>query len=214
MDLRFPGYEDVHIVDGIVNGWETKSIGDICVRINAGGTPSRRKTSYWNDATVTWYKTGELLDCWLIDSEEKISIEGLTNSSAKLFPQNTILMAIYASPTLGHLGVLSAEAACNQASLCLLANEEIVSWQWLYYKLFELRDEFNSIAKGAGQQNISADTVKKKIVIIPEKSIIDKFTNTVSTIFEERLKLQLENKLLVEARDRLLPKLMSGEIEL
>ena len=214
VDLRFPGYEDVHIVDGIVNGWETKSIGDICVRINAGGTPSRRKTSYWNDATVTWYKTGELLDCWLIDSEEKISIEGLTNSSAKLFPQNTILMAIYASPTLGHLGVLSAEAACNQASLCLLANEEIVSWQWLYYKLFELRDEFNSIAKGAGQQNISADTVKKKIVIIPEKSIIDRFTNTVSTIFEERLKLQLENKLLVEARDRLLPKLMSGEIEL
>lgn len=213
VNLRFPGHEDVKIVDGVPEGWKIKTIDETCVRINAGGTPSRSKASYWNDATIIWYKTGELLDCWLIDSDEKISLEGLSCSSAKLFPKNTIMMALYASPTLGHLGILSSEACCNQASLCLLANEKVISWQWLYHKLFELRDEFNAIAKGAGQQNINADIVKKKKIIIPPKDIIEIFTKAVNPYFEKRLKLQLENKQLAEARDRLLPKLMSGEIE-
>ncbi len=213
IDLRFPGYEEVENIDGLPEGWQINTINDLCVRINAGGTPSRRKANYWKDADVTWYKTGELLDCWLIDSEEKISMDGLSNSSAKIFPPNTILMAIYASPTLGHLGILSSEACCNQASLCLLANEDIISWQWLYYKLFELRDEFNAIAKGAGQQNISADTVKKKEIVVPAKAVIEKYTRIVAPAFERRLNLQVQNKMLTEARNRLLPKLMSGEIE-
>ena len=62
---------------------EKKKIENVCVRINAGGTPSRTKPDYWNNATILWYKTGELQDCWLIDSEEEISKEGLNNSSAK-----------------------------------------------------------------------------------------------------------------------------------
>ena len=214
VDLHFPGYEGVKVVDRIPEGWEIKTIESICNRVNAGGTPSRRKDGYWNPAEVIWYKTGELLDCWLVDSEEKISMDGLSNSSAKLFPKNTILMAIYASPTLGHLGILSSEACCNQASLCLLANEDIVSWQWLYHKLYELRDEFNAIAKGAGQQNISADTVKKKEIVVPTKTVMDRYTSIASPIFEKRLGLQVQNKMLAEARNRLLPKLMSGEIGL
>jgi len=213
VNLGFPGHEETEIHDGLPEGWTISYINDLCVRINAGGTPSRSKSVYWSNPSVAWYKTGELSDCWLLDSEEKISQEGLENSSAKIFPKNTILMAIYASPTLGHLGVLRSEAACNQAALCLLANEELVSWQWLYYKLFELRDEFNAIAKGAGQQNISADAVKMKEVIVPPKDLVGTFTRYVEPIFCRRLKLQEQNLYLSEARDRLLPKLMSGEIE-
>lgn len=123
VDLRFPGYEDVKIVDGVPEGWERCQIQNVCTRINAGGTPSRRNTNYWANASVKWYKTGELQDCWLLDSEEHISEEGLNNSSAKIFPVNTILMAIYASPTLGRLGVLSSDASCNQAALCILADK-------------------------------------------------------------------------------------------
>lgn len=213
VNLGFPGHEETEIHDGLPEGWTISYINDLCVRINAGGTPSRSKSVYWSNPSVAWYKTGELSDCWLLDSEEKISQEGLENSSAKIFPKNTILMAIYASPTLGHLGVLRSEAACNQAALCMLANEELVSWQWLYYKLFELRDEFNAIAKGAGQQNISADAVKMKEVIVPPKDLVGTFTRYVEPIFCRRLKLQEQNLYLSEARDRLLPKLMSGEIE-
>ncbi len=151
-------------------------------------------------------------DCWLIDSDEYLSEEGLNNSSAKLFPPNTILMAIYASPTLGRLGILASTAACNQAALCLIADEQKVSWQWLYMKLMEHRDEFNAIAKGAGQQNISADAVKTKIITLPPKNLVDKYTQIISDFFANMLVLEKKILELAEARDRLLPKLMSGEI--
>lgn len=213
VDLRFPGHENTKIVDGIPEGWKKCVLADLCERINAGGTPNRKKESYWNNATIKWYKTQELQDCWLIDSDEKISIEGHNNSSAKFFPENTILMAIYASPTLGRLGVLDSEATCNQAALCLKADETIISWQWLYGKLYELRDHYNGIARGAGQQNISGEVVKQTEVICPEIELIKKYTKIVFPLFEKQRKLQKETINLKEARDRLLPKLMRGELE-
>ena len=213
VDLRFPGHETTHITDGIPEGWTEKTIADVCTKIGAGGTPSRSHGTYWNPASIKWFKTGELMDCWLLDSTEKISEEGLAHSSAKLFPPNTILMAIYASPTLGRLGILTTEATCNQAALCLMANESIISWQWLYQKLYELRDEFNAVAKGAGQQNISADVVKKKSIIVPSKKYIDQYTRIATPMFDSVRTLQEQNAQLQEARDRLLPKLMNGEIE-
>lgn len=213
VDLHFPGYESLTITDGVPEEWKECAIIDLCEKINAGGTPSRRNASYWNDATIKWYKTQELQDCWLIDSSEKISVTGQQKSSAKFFPENTILMAIYASPTLGRLGILDSEATCNQAAICLKADEEKISWQWLYEKLYELRDYYNGIARGAGQQNISGDVVKQTIVLCPPKEIIDRYTNIVSPMFEKRRLLQKQVFQLTEARDRLLPKLMNGEIE-
>ena len=213
VDLRFPGHEATPITNGIPEGWTEKTIVDVCTKIGAGGTPSRSNETYWNPAAIKWFKTGELMDCWLLDSSEKISEEGLSHSSAKLFPPNTILMAIYASPTLGRLGILTTEATCNQAALCLVANGSLISWQWLYQKLYELRDEFNAVAKGAGQQNISADVVKKKVIIIPNKECIDRYTSIVAPMFDVIRTLQEQNVQLQEARDRLLPKLMNGEIE-
>ena len=213
IDLRFPGHENTKIVDGVPEGWEKNTINDVCTLITSGSTPSRNKNSYWEDGTIRWVKTKELLDSWILDTEEYITQEGYNNSSTKLFPANTILMAIYASPTLGRLGILSAECCCNQAALGLIADEKVISWQWLFWKLYELRDEFNAIARGAGQQNISGIVVKNKEIVIPAKRVIDGFTSVVSTMFEQQKNLQLQIRILTEARDRLLPKLMSREIE-
>ena len=212
IDLRFPGHENTKIVDGVPEGWKKNTINDVCTLITSGSTPSRNKNSYWEDGTIRWVKTKELLDSWILDTEEYITQEGYNNSSTKLFPANTILMAIYASPTLGRLGILSAECCCNQAALGLIADEKVISWQWLFWKLYELRDEFNAIARGAGQQNISGIVVKNKEIVIPAKRVIDRFTSVVSTMFEQQKNLQLQIRILTEARNRLLPKLMSGEI--
>ena len=212
VDLHFPGHENAKIVDGVPEGWEKKTINDICTHISSGSTPSRRNKSYWENGTIKWVKTKELLDGWIFDTEEYITDDGLKNSSTKIYPVNSILMAIYASPTLGRLGILASECCCNQAALCLIANDRIVSWQWLYWKLFELRDEFNSIARGAGQQNISGIVVKNKEVLVPTKQVVDAFTNIANPIFESIKKISSQIRLLTEARDRLLPKLMSGEI--
>ena len=213
VDLHFPGHEHTKIIDGVPEGWEKKTISDVCTNISSGSTPSRNNKSYWENGTIKWVKTKELLDGWIIDTEEYITQDGYNNSSTKLFPENTILMAIYASPTLGRLGILSTECCCNQAALGLVADEKVVSWQWLFWKLFELRDEFNLIARGAGQQNISGIVVKKKEIIVPDKRTINLFTYIASSMFEQQKTLQSQIHLLTEARDRLLPKLMSGEIK-
>ena len=212
IDLRFPGHENTKIVDGVPEGWEKKKIGDVCILVAAGSTPSRRNNNYWEGGTIKWVKTKELQDGWIFDTEEYITQDGYENASTKLYPPNTILMAIYASPTLGRLGILASKCCCNQAALGLVVNKEIVSWQWLFWKLFELRDEFNAIARGAGQQNISGIVVKEKEIIVPTKYTIDQFTGITSKLFDKQKKLQSQIHLLTEARDRLLPKLMSGEI--
>ena len=214
VDLRFPGHENTNIIDGVPEGWEKKTIADVCTNIYSGSTPSRSNKAYWENGTIKWVKTKELQDGWILDTEEYISQEGYNSSSTKMFPANTILMAIYASPTLGRLGILSIDCCCNQAALGLIADENIISWQWLFWKLYELRDEFNAIARGAGQQNISGIVVKNKEIIIPNKGVIDGFTSVVSKMFEQQKSLSSQLRLLTEARDRLLPKLMSGEIEI
>ena len=212
VDLRFPGHENTKIVDGLPEGWEKKKISDVCTMIGAGSTPSRRNNAYWDDGNIRWVKTKELLDNWIFDTEEYITEEGLNNSSTKMFPVNTILMAIYASPTLGRLGILAQECCCNQAALGLVANEKLISWVWLYLKLFELRDEFNAVARGAGQQNISGVVVKNWEITVPNKKTIEDFAKMAKPYFENAKFLQSQLRLLTEARDRLLPKLMSGEI--
>ena len=212
IDLHFPGHENTKIVDGLPEGWEKKKISDVCTMIGAGSTPSRRNNAYWDDGNIRWVKTKELLDNWIFDTEEYITEEGLNNSSTKMFPVNTILMAIYASPTLGRLGILAQECCCNQAALGLVANEKLISWVWLYLKLFELRDEFNAVARGAGQQNISGVVVKNWEITVPNKKTIEDFAKMAKPYFENAKSLQSQLRLLTEARDRLLPKLMSGEI--
>ena len=214
VDLRFPGHENTKIVDGVPEGWEKKTIADVCTNISSGSTPSRSNKAYWENGTIKWVKTKELQDGWILDTEEYISQEGYNSSSTKMFPVNTILMAIYASPTLGRLGILSTDCCCNQAALGLIADENIISWQWLFWKLYELRDEFNAIARGAGQQNISGIVVKNKEIIIPDKGVIDGFTSVVSKMFEQQKSLSSQLRLLTEARDRLLPELMNGEMEI
>lgn len=213
IDLRYPGHETTKIVDGLPEGWWTVQIQDVCKNIGAGGTPSRSQKNFWENGNIDWFKTQELCDCWLFEASEKISEEGLKRSAAKMFPANSILMAIYASPTLGRLGILTKEACSNQAALCLQVDESKVSNYWLYLKLFELRDRFNSIARGAGQQNISGIIVKETEITLPAYSVMENFTEMVKPFFEKQRNLQLQNNSLTKTRDRLLPKLMNGELE-
>lgn len=90
----------------IPKGWRIGSIEDLCASITSGGTPARKNPEFWDRGTIPWFKTGELQDGPLLDSEEKITEAALRNSSCKLWPSGTILFALYASPTVGRLGIL------------------------------------------------------------------------------------------------------------
>ncbi|MES9892767.1 MAG: restriction endonuclease subunit S [Candidatus Thiodiazotropha sp.] len=214
----FPGHENIKFIDSplgnIPEGWEVKLLQDTCEMILSGGTPKRKEPTYWKPEEIPWVKTKELLDGWVFDTEEKISTTGLNNSSAKLFPENTILMAIYAAPTVGRLGVLAVEAACNQAAVGLIPDVKYMDDVFLYYKLLEMRQYFNSLSQGAAQQNINVGKVKNAPFVLPDRDLIKLFFDYISPMRKNIRVLSKRNNNLKMQRDMLLPKVISGTINI
>lgn len=191
--------------------WERKPLSDVCTTIQSGGTPSRSEGRFWESGTIDWFKTKELEDNWLLASEERITEAGLRQSSTRLYPAGTILMAIYASPTLGRLGVLDHEATCNQAALGFVVDETLASRWWLFHTLRSERDKFNQVARGAGQQNISGDIVQGWEVPMPPPAVMRDFEEKVGVYWEAARMLSRENALLRAGRDKLVPRLLREE---
>ncbi len=196
----------------IPKGWSIGILEELTKNLGSGGTPKTSINEYY-DGEVEWYSTKELQDGFLLGSERKISEDGLKNSSAKLFPKNTVVMAIYAAPTVGRLGILNEKASFNQAAVGLVADEEKTSFEYLFLLLKTERKKLNSLSNGAAQQNLNVSIVKNYPIIIPTTIMSIKFKETIRPIFENIRTNTIENLHLTILRDTLLPKLISGELE-
>lgn len=213
----YPGHESVPLIPSslgeIPQGWEVKQLTELCDRIESGGTPRRGNSEYWENGVIDWYKTGELWDGFLFGSQERITVSGQLESSARLFDEGTILMAIYGSPTVGRMGLLTRRASCNQAALGLVANNSLISQTYLYFVLYSLRDHFNSLAQGAAQQNISKEKVASALAVLPTRETIKSFDTVAEPVFAQLKTLQSQIRNLRATRDLLLPRLLSGQID-
>ena len=98
------------------------TVDDVCLRVTSGGTPSRRIPEYF-DGSIPWLKTQELRDGWVYETEEHITQAAVENSSAKLLPTNTVMMAMYGA-TVGKLAILGAEMTCNQAACAMIVDPD------------------------------------------------------------------------------------------
>ena len=197
--------------DGLPEGWEECTLNDLCLKIASGGTPSTKIKEYY-DGHINWYSTKELNDGFLFESEKKITLQGLENSSAKLFPKGTIVMAIYAAPTVGRLGILTNEASFNQAACGLVPNTEVCSTEFLYLYLKSERENLNIMASGSAQQNLNVNKIKTYPTIKVPKNIMIRFNKIVRPIFHKIENNSYQIQTLEKLRDTLLPKLMSGEV--
>lgn len=213
--VDFEPFKDGPFVDSelgeIPQGWKVNTIEDLASYIASGGTPRTLDTSYY-DGDIRWFTTKELKDGFLFDSEKHISQTALENSAAKLFPQNTVLMAIYASPTVGRLGILTAESTCNQAAVGIIAKEEI-GYIYLYLLLLSERVNLNNLASGAAQQNLNVGIIKRYRVLVPPIDILNVFNKVITPIFSIIRNNTAQIYSLSALRDALLPKLMKGEIK-
>ena len=216
--FRFPGHESVARVPSplgeIPQGWEVRTLAQLCTRMESGGTPKRSNPEYWEGGEIDWYKTGELRDGYLLGSQEQITVRGQRESTARLFEPGTVLMAIYGSPTVGRMGILTSHASCNQAALGLVANKTLICQTYLYFVLFSLRDHFNSLAQGAAQQNISKEKVASALAVMPTRDILESFDRNVEPIFAQIQTLQRQLENLRHTRDLLLPRLLSGQVKI
>ena len=197
----------------IPKGWEVGTIKDICQQVVNGSTPLRTKGEFWADGEIDWYKTGELSDNFLFESKERISIAALEKTSVKILPKGSVLMAIYAAPTVGRLGILTKESTFNQASTGMVVIETFGT-PYLYLTLFNKRDWFNSLAIGAAQQNISKVIVESCPTLIANEEVHASFLKLTKSVFQGIETLGSQTNTLKVIRDSLLPRLISGELQI
>jgi type I restriction enzyme S subunit len=136
-------------------------------QVTSGGTPSREVSSYW-DGDIPWIKTGELIDGDIHEAEEHITQAGLDNSSAKLFPINTILIALYGQgQTRGRTGRLMIEATTNQACCAILPTPTILDPRFTQYWLRSLYTEMRETSRDGAQPNWNGKMIKNIMIALP-----------------------------------------------
>lgn len=188
--------------------WKEKTIGDV-VRTTSGGTPSRKHSEYYENGTINWVKSKELDGTFISTTEELITKEAVANSSAKMLPEKSVLIAMYGA-TVGEYGILSKSMTCNQAVCALIPNENY-PYTYLYVWTALMKEDFINLASGAAQQNISQDLIKQQLVC-GDTERIKQYDILVRGYFDKMEYNQKQIQTLIQTRDGLLPKLMLNEI--
>lgn len=209
--FRFPGYETAKFENGLPEGWERKKISayyNTC----SGGTPSRTNEEYYESGIYPWVKTGEVKDCIIIDTEEHINEEAVKKSSAKLLPAKSVAMAMY-GVNIGQLGYFDGQMTCNQACCVFADKRDFSSKHYLFHYLKSIREYLLLISFGAAQQNLSQDLIKKVKIVMPSDDVVCAFEEKLDVIYDSIKALILKNQNLTKQRNLLLPRLMSGKLE-
>ncbi|MBE9088584.1 restriction endonuclease subunit S [Microcystis aeruginosa LEGE 11464] len=144
--------------------WEIFKIGDVC-KTSSGGTPLKLNNDYYDNGDIPWLVSGEVCQKNILNNKNYITQKGLENSSAKLFPVNTVLVAMYGA-TAGQVGILRFESATNQAICGILPNKRIIP-EFLYYALLFKKSELIAQATGNAQPNISQIKIKNTKIPVP-----------------------------------------------
>ncbi len=171
----------MEVLNKLQEGWKIVKLGDVC-ETTSGGTPSRGNKSYYN-GTIPWVKSGELNKGIILDTEEKITEEAIKNSSTKIFPKGTLLIALYGA-TIGKLAFLGVDAATNQAVCGIYQNKNIDS-KFIYNFLFHKKQDLVNQGIGGAQPNISQTILKKLKIPLPPLFIQQAIVSKIEELFSE-----------------------------
>lgn len=167
-----------------------KNIGDLTT-VTSGGTPDRENNLYWDDGDIRWVKTTELQNCTICDTEEKITKLGLENSSAKLVPTGSVLIAMYGQgKTRGMTAYLENESATNQACACVLPSSKI-NQKYLWQYLMLSYDALRAMAKGGNQPNLNISMIKNFPVLYPPMELQNQYVEFVTYINKSVLTIKM-----------------------
>ncbi len=170
-------------VDG--SSFPKSTIGAVC-EVKSGGTPDRKVPEYWENGNIPWVKTTELKNGELFDSEEHITNLAMNESSAKLVPPETILLAMYGQGrTRGMTAKLKIAATTNQACACILPSQTI-NQDFLWHYLVLSYDKIRALAQGAGQPNLNGKMIRSFAIPLPPLALQREFAAFVEKV--EKLK--------------------------
>ncbi|MDD4802634.1 MAG: restriction endonuclease subunit S [Syntrophomonas sp.] len=165
----------------IPDNWAWTSLKYIA-KWGSGGTPSRKNPEYYY-GDIPWIKTGELNNSYIYNTEEKITEEAIKKSSAKLFPINTVVIAMYGA-TIGKVGIMGVQSTTNQACACGVASAAL-NYLYLFYYALSQKDNFIELGKGGAQPNISQETIKAHICPLPPLAEQQRIIDRIESLFEK-----------------------------
>ncbi len=211
--FRFPGHEGVKMVEtelGLApEGWKVVSFTD-AVDVLSGGTPRTSIPEYW-DGDIRWFTPQDINDFpFVIKTVRTITDLGLSKCNSRLYPANSIFVT--ARGTVGKCVLAAVPMAMSQTSYALLGKEDL-SQYFVYLLMQNLVDVFRKKATGAVFDTIIVDTFRQQLIILPTRTVVHLFDRCVIPLFQNIKNLQLRNNNLRQTRDLLLPKLVSGELD-
>lgn len=208
--IDFEPFKNSKFIDSelgkIPEGWKVGSFSEVSDLLG-GGTPKTTNNKFWN-GTIPFFTPKDAIDIFVIETDRLITKEGLENCNTKLYPKGTIF--ITARGTVGKISLSGIEMAMNQSCYAIMPKHNIPTL-FLYYQTVLLVKKLKNKASGAVFDAITTRDFDEAI-IIPPLPIMNKFSETIERIFGAILNNIIQAKVLLKARDTLLPKLISGEI--
>ena len=206
----FPSAMQESELGEIPEGWGTGSFKDLCLTVESGGTPKRNTPEYWG-GKIKWLASGEVRDVVVLDTKETITESGLKNSSAKLWPMYTTVVAMYGA-TAGQVCLIADQMTSNQACCGLIPKKNYKAFTFFSAKrsIQSLSDK----ASGSAQQNLNKGLVEGHQTILPAETILVIYEELAFPLMLKWIENMRESVMLAETRDTLLPKLLSGELSI
>lgn len=211
IDYRFPGHEEADYCDNLPSGWKEQPISDFG-EIITGKTPSTAKEEYYG-GTIPFIKIPDMHDrIYPLTTESSLTKAGADSQKNKYVPKNSIMVSCIA--TVGLVNIAVRDCQTNQQINTVVLKDK----EDLYYAYFTLK-RLKELLEGVGSNGATMTNVNKAKfgalkIIYPTKQLISKFYDFCEPIFRSIYESSLQEMKLIEARDRLLSKIMSGEIEL
>ena len=193
----------------IPEGWDMSLIKDIAITYS-GGTPKSTNVEYYDNGEIAWINSGELNSPIITTTTNYITKCGLENSSAKLYPSNSILVAMYGA-TAGKVSLLTFEACSNQAVCGVIPKVENMLY-YVYFHISSLYSHFITLSTGSARDNISQNTIKNILLPIPTRNILKLFDEKIGSIYQMIVNNYQQIDSLTMQRDELLPLLMNGQV--
>lgn len=219
VDLRFPGYEDTPIVDGVPEGWKKCLLGDINCSLESGSRPKGGIDASLVDGVPSIGAENVIgLGCYNYSSEKLITKDFFSKMKRGKLCDKDILIykdgAYIGRTSLFQDGFPHLEAAVNEHVFLLHAADEHIQY-YLFFTLYqqEYYQKMQKLNKNAAQPGINSKAMMSLPVLLPTEDILDGFDSFATPLMHKIFNLAKQNRRLELARDRLLPKLMSGEIE-
>lgn len=212
LEQQAQSYFQELFVDNASPEWTTGTISDLGTVVG-GSTPSKSKPEYYTESGIAWITPKDLSinkSKFVSHGENDITELGLNNSSAAIMPEGTVLFSSRAP--IGYIAIAAGEVTTNQGFKSVVPKPEIGT-PFVYFFLKNTLPVIEGMASGSTFKEVSGSTMKNVPAVIPDAETLAKFSDFCAPIFEQQRTLEEQNQSLAKLRDSLLPKLMSGEID-